>query len=171
MYPYRSNTNIYQKNSSLNTRETNMPITKDDLKQDKRLLQLLEIAQEETLESLSAFDALVKNPTLQQDVETLRNAYLDEIKHLQQLQEILYNISGKSSQVQPEIKQSNTETNTQTISSEIEKALFREMEQTDFFRELLLAIPQTDLRDILFEIITDKQDHCIRLCFLFSKYQ
>ena len=43
MYPYRSNTNIYQKNSSLNTRETNMPVTKDDLKQDKRLLQLLEI--------------------------------------------------------------------------------------------------------------------------------
>lgn len=171
MYPYRSNTNIYQKNSSLNTRETNMTITKDDLKQDKRILQLLEIAQQETLQSLSAFDALIKNDALKQDVETLRNAYLDEIKHLQQLQEILYDISGKSSQTQPETEQPSTEANTQNIASEIEKALFREMEQTDFFRELLFAIPETDLRDILFEIITDKQDHCVRLCFLFSKYQ
>ena len=42
---------------------------------------------------------------------------------------------------------------------------------TDFFRELLMLIPETELRDILYEIITDKQDHCIRLCFLFSKYQ
>lgn len=171
MYPYRSNTNIYQKNSSLNTRETNIDITKDDLKQDKRILQLLEVAQEETLQSLSAFDALIKNDALKQDVETLRNAYLDEIKHLQQLQEILYHISGKSSQTQPAVEPSLTQTNAQNISSEIEKALFREMEQTDFFRELLLAMPETDLRDILFEIITDKQDHCIRLCFLFSKYQ
>ena len=58
-----------------------------------------------------------------------------------------------------------------TYKKEIEKTLHQEMEQTDFFRELLVAIPETDLRDILFEIITDKQDHCIRLCFLFSKYK
>ena len=95
MYPYRSNTNIYQKNTSINTRETNVSVTKNDLKQDKRLLELLEIAQQETMQSLSTFDALIKNTALQQDVETLRNAYLDEVKHLKQLQEISYNISGK----------------------------------------------------------------------------
>jgi len=82
MYPYRSNTNIYQKNTSLNTRETTLSVTKEDLKQDKRLLELLEIAQQETIQSLSAFDALIKNEALQSDIETLRNAYLDEIKHL-----------------------------------------------------------------------------------------
>lgn len=172
MYPYRSNTNIYQKNTSINTRETNVSVTKNDLKQDKRLLELLEIAQQETMQSLSTFDALIKNTALQQDVETLRNAYLDEVKHLKQLQEISYNISGKHitqpTQTEPT---SATEINIENVSSEIEKALHQEMEQTDFFRELLFAIPETDLRDILFEIITDKQDHCIRLCFLFSKYQ
>ena len=92
MYPYRSNTNIYQKNTSINTRETTLSVTKQDLKQDKRLLELLEIAQQETMEALSAFDALIKNEALQPDIETLRNAYLDEIKHLKLLQEILYNI-------------------------------------------------------------------------------
>ena len=93
MYPYRSNTNIYQKNTSINTRETNVSVTKNDLKQDKRLLELLEIAQQETMQSLSTFDALIKNTALQQDVETLRNAYLDEVKHLKQLQEISYNVA------------------------------------------------------------------------------
>ena len=170
MYPYRSNKNNYQKNTSLNTRETTLSVTKEDLKQDKRLLELLEIAQQETIQSLSAFDALIKNEALQSDIETLRNAYLDEIKHLKLLQEILYNITGKSSSTQ-QITPHTTETTSQNVSSEIEKTLHQEMEQTDFFRELLIAIPQTDLRDILFEIITDKQDHCIRLCFLFSKYK
>ncbi len=33
MYPYRSNTNIYQKNTSINTRETNVSVTKNDLRQ------------------------------------------------------------------------------------------------------------------------------------------
>ena len=170
MYPYRSNTNIYQKNTSLNTRETTLSVTKEDLKQDKRLLELLEIAQQETIQSLSAFDALIKNEALQSDIETLRNAYLDEIKHLKLIQEILYKITGNSSSTQ-QITPHTTETTSQNVSSEIEKTLHQEMEQTDFFRELLIAIPQTDLRDILFEIITDKQDHCIRLCFLFSKYK
>ncbi|NDO47335.1 ferritin-like domain-containing protein [Clostridium sp. MD294] len=171
MYPYRSNTNIYQKNTSINTREASLSVTKQDLKQDKRLLELLEIAQQETIESLSAFEALIKNEALQPDIETLRNAYLDEIKHLKLLQEILYNITGKPSSMQQPTQSTATETTHQNVSSEIEKTLHQEMEQTDFFRELLIAIPETDLRDILFEIITDKQDHCIRLCFLFSKYK
>ncbi len=163
MYPYRSNTSI--KNTTINTRETNNVI---DLKQDQRLLQLLEIAQQETQQSLSAFDALMQNKALQQDVEMLRNAYLDEVKHLKLLQEIWYNITGKS-QSQPQPK--STKTNSEAVRTEIEKTLLQEMEQTDFFRELLMLIPETELRDILYEIITDKQDHCIRLCFLFSKYQ
>ena len=71
MYPYRSNTNIYQKNTSLNTRETTLSVTKEDLKQDKRLLELLEIAQQETIQSLSAFDALIKNEALQSDIENI----------------------------------------------------------------------------------------------------
>ncbi len=163
MYPYCSNTSI--KNTTINTRETNNVI---DLKQDQRLLQLLEIAQQETQQSLSAFDALMQNKALQQDVEMLRNAYLDEVKHLKLLQEIWYNITGKS-QSQPQPK--STKTNSEAVRTEIEKTLLQEMEQTDFFRELLMLIPETELRDILYEIITDKQDHCIRLCFLFSKYQ
>ena len=163
MYTYRSNTSI--KNTTINTRETNNVI---DLKQDQRLLQLLEIAQQETQQSLSAFDALMQNKALQQDVEMLRNAYLDEVKHLKLLQEIWYNITGKS-QSQPQPK--STKTNSEAVRTEIEKTLLQEMEQTDFFRELLMLIPETELRDILYEIITDKQDHCIRLCFLFSKYQ
>lgn len=163
MYPYRSNTSI--KNTTLNTREINNVI---DLKQDQRLLQLLEVAQQETQQSLSAFDALMKNKALQQDVEMLRNAYLDEVKHLKLLQEIWYNITGKS-QSQPQPK--NIKTNSEAVRTELEKTLLQEMEQTDFFRELLMLIPETELRDILYEIITDKQDHCIRLCFLFSKYQ
>ncbi len=168
MYPYRSNTSI--KNTAINTREGNTTVTKEDLKQDQRLLQLLEIAQQETQQSLSAFDALMKNKALQQDIETLRNAYLDEVKHLKLLQEIWYNITGQSqSQAQPISK--NSTANSEAVGTEIEKTLMQEMEQTDFFRELLMLISETDLRDILYEIITDKQDHCIRLCFLFSKYQ
>lgn len=168
MYPYRSNTSI--KNTAINTREGNTTVTKEDLKQDQRLLQLLEIAQQETQQSLSAFDALMKNKALQQDIETLRNAYLDEVKHLKLLQEIWYNITSQSqSQAQPISK--NSTANSEAVGTEIEKTLMQEMEQTDFFRELLMLISETDLRDILYEIITDKQDHCIRLCFLFSKYQ
>ena len=170
MYPYRCNTGLYQKNTAINSREnTNTSVTKQDLSQDKRLLELLNIAQQEIQQSMQSYSNLMQNNAIKNDTELLRNAYLDEIKHLQQLREMLYIISGKTPSTNT-VNQTSAMTEN-NIASAIEKTLMQEMEQTDFFRELLLCIPQTDLRDILFEIITDKQDHCIRLCFLFTKYQ
>lgn len=170
MYPYRCNTGLYQKNTAINSREnTNTSVTKQDLSRDKRLLELLNIAQQEIQQSMQSYNNLMQNNAMKNDTELLRNAYLDEIKHLQQLQEMLYIISGETPSTNT-VNQTSTMTEN-NIASAIEKTLMQEMEQTDFFRELLLCIAQTELRDILFEIITDKQDHCIRLCFLFTKYQ
>ena len=171
MYPYRSQT--AQSKTSIKARETEGTksiLTIEDLKQDKRLLELLHIAIEETEQSQAAFDALLKNTAFGKDIETLRNAYLDEIKHKQQLQEMIYTITGKAPAETP-AKTAAPAQSTESPASLLEKTLLQEMESSDFFRELLLSIPQTALRDILFEIMTDKQDHCVRLCFLFTKYQ
>ncbi len=171
MYPYRSNKGFYQK-TPINSRENAAASSaKQDLSQDKRLLELLNIAKEEINQSIQSYNALMANGAMENDMELLRNAYLDEIKHLQQLQEILYILSGETAQAAQGENQSASTVVQSPPSSAIEKTLLQEMEQTDFFRELFLCMPQTELRDILFEIITDKQDHCIRLCFLFTKYQ
>ena len=70
MYPYRCNTGLYQKNTAINSREnTNTSVTKQDLSQDKRLLELLNIAQQEIQQSMQSYSNLMQNNAIKSPIK------------------------------------------------------------------------------------------------------
>lgn len=167
MYPYNRNddTIVKSKTASLSTRET----TKNLLSKDKQLLALLSIALEDAEYTGSLYEALSRNQNLGRDVEVLRNAYLDELKHSKQLQDVYFQITSEK------IPKSTSNAEKRKLPNELglalEALLLEELENSDFYRDLLLLMPVGALRDILFEIMSDKLDHSIRLSYLYAKHK
>jgi len=44
------------------------------------------------------------------------------------------------------------------------------MDDISFYRALLFAMTEADLRNAFFEILTDKQNHTVALSHLYAKY-
>ena len=65
----------------------------------------------------------------------------------------------------------DAETEPKDIEDLLEELLFTEMDDITFYRNLLSAMTgNDDLWDLIFEIITDKQNHTAALNHLYAKY-
>ena len=171
MYPYNSNENKSNQTMkvSLNTRENTNALYR--LSKDKHFLELLETAAQDTENTMGVYETLSKDAKLGKDSSIIRNAYLDELKHSKQFQDIYYQITGERMQL-PAKKQMQTKSPLpKELNLALEALIAEELENTDFYRDLLLLMPQGMLWDMMFEMLTDKQDHCTRLCFLYCKYK
>lgn len=166
MYPY--NCNSQSNAAALNTRENTNAMYR--LSKDKHLLGLLSTAIWDTEELAPLFEELSQNAGLGKDASTLRSAYLDSLKHSKQLKDIYYQITGQRPSKEKNNRAKPTKLPGQ-LSEALEMLFLDELENTDFYRDLFLLMPPGQLRDTLFELITDKQDHCNRLCYLYSKYK
>lgn len=181
MYPYSRNTNIYNKPSNaptLNVR-TNEGKNKEDMAMktlcsDKRLLELLRIAAEETEDKENFYKSLMGYERVAEDNEFIRNMYLDEMKHRKQLQEVYYLLTGNQHMAKENKERQMTKrpqpAYKKNLPMALHSAFLDALEDADFFRDLLLIMPIGDLWNMMFELFTDKQDHCTRLNYLASKY-
>lgn len=161
MYPYNRNTQLYH---SL-AKET-LAETPSLLAQDKRLEKLLSLARQEAEETAKKFEALLDSTELAEAEQILKTMYLDSKKHLRLLQEVGFLIFGTT-----ESKSCETETAEAADSCALlEELLFGEMDDISFYRDLLFAMPEKDLWNAFFEILTDKQSHATALSHLYAKY-
>lgn len=169
MYPYNVNNNQKQAPQvNIKTRENANALYQ--LSKDKQLLALLATAIADTEELAPLYEQLSRYSELGKDSEVLRSAFLDELKHNKQLSDIYYQITGERLQKGGKNTASRPKLPT-ALAEGLESMLLDELENTDFYRDLMLLMPQGDLRDQFFEVVTDKQDHCCRLCYLYSKYK
>ena len=165
MYPYNRNTQLYD--TQTRAKETAVQSeTASLLAQDKRLEELLSLAKEEAKQTAQKFEALLHSVELSEAEAILKTMYLDGIKHLRLLQEVGFQIFGTAPQT-AEIPQADAAEDTCAL---LEELLLGEMDDIAFYRDLLFAMPETDLRDCFFEIITDKQNHTAALSHLYAKY-
>ncbi len=166
MYPYNRNP---QQNISIREDATQMPTT-TELAYDKRLLSLLELALQETTQLMERYHHLMTQvDTLQPAENIIKSMYLDEKKHCKQLREAYYIITGKTPQM-PDTQHAYTATQITDPKNYMEETFLQELDSCDFYRSFLLCVPQNDLRDIFFEILTDKQSHTNVFPYLHSKY-
>lgn len=56
------------------------------------------------------------------------------------------------------------------MAENFSNALFGELSAVEFYRKLYFAFLNPELRDALFEIITDEQGHAQILNYMYSKY-
>ena len=160
MYPYNRNTHLYT--AKVQAKE------EAPLSDDRRLLELLQLALAATDAMFCRYQALMAEPKLAESADILKTMLLDEQKHSKQLKDIIYSIYGEIQTLE------NTETAEDAQATDaagmLEETMLTEMDDIGFFRSLLLSMPENDLRDPFYEMVTDKQNHCNGLCFLYSKY-
>ncbi len=168
MYPYNT-PNSVQDTNNLNTRESTL--TTMSLQHDEKLLNLLQIALQEAEDSAQTYQKFLNEKEMEKDFPILRTAYLDEIKHQNLIREIYYQIFHEH------LSSDNTDTEVNHKGEylhyldSLENMLLSELENMDFYRELFSLIPDNPVKDMLLEIIMDKQDHSVRLQHLYCKYK
>ena len=164
MYPY-------------NRKPTNPPIiakertmTSSALSTDRRLQELLQNARQEAAALEQKYAALLREELLKDAETTLQTMMTDEKKHQRILRELLFLIFSDTAE---DIFGSMDEEETPEKEAEalLEELLFTEMDDITFFRSLLSAMTGYDDQwDLIFEIITDKQNHTAALNHLYAKY-
>ena len=165
MYPY----NLKTKNTPIIAKER----TKEALSADRRLQELLQMAKQEAALLEQKYTALLEEELLKEAETVLQTMVTDEKKHQRILREILFLLFSDTfedllADMEPD------ETERKTAEELLEELLFTEMDDITFFRSLLSAVAGNDMDDdlwhLIFEIITDKQNHTAALNHLYAKY-
>jgi rubrerythrin len=90
-------------------------------------------------------------------------AFKDEGKHYKMFRNILYCLTGQMADVPtPEVRLK------EKFIENIETSIDGELEAVEFYRKIKALLPSMQLRDMLYEIITDEQEHATRFVYLYS---
>lgn len=167
MYPYNRNTQRYNAmlEAKEKTREVPKETQKETLKEDHHLMEILYMAQEESGDMAERYAYLMAEPDMAASANVLKAMYLDELKHINQLKDAYYLISDQRDDT--EITGKTPDTSGQEL---LEDTLLLEIDNGDFYRSLYLTMPTQELRDIFYEISSDKMSHSNALTYLFAKY-
>lgn len=171
MYPYshKQTTNTISNHTQITARETQ----KSELlalSQDKRFLSLLQIAMDETKQLAERYHKLMAQTEENSAASALlQSMYLDEKKHLRQLREAMFLITGSTPEYTTE-EQPIYDTPSTSLAEYLEETFLTELGSADFHRNFLLIVPEGDIRDLFFEIFSDKQEHTNILTYLLCKY-
>ena len=165
MYPY----NLKTKNTPIIAKER----TKESLSADRRLQELLQMVKQEAALLEQKYTALLEEELLKEAETVLQTMVTDEKKHQRILREILFLLfSDTFEDILEDMEPDEAET--KTAKELLEELLFTEMDDITFFRSLLSAVAGNDMDDdlwhLIFEIITDKQNHTTALNHLYAKY-
>ncbi|MDR1067044.1 MAG: ferritin-like domain-containing protein [Clostridiales bacterium] len=99
-----------------------------------------------------------------EDRETLRQIRMDEQKHYKLFQEVCHAIGGEK----PHVEAERFDVYDDAIKA-YEKKMFKKHKSVDFYRKILFAVASPLLRDMLYEIITDEQNHASQFMYLYAK--
>ena len=168
MYPY----NLKPKTTSIGAKERTQNSRNDQnpLSIDRRLQELLQLARQDAAALEQKYTALFQEELLKEAETILNTMVTDTKKHQRILREILFTIfSDTFEDIIEDITGAEIEpTDAETL---LEELLFTEMDDITFYRNLLSAMTgNDDLWDLIFEIITDKQNHTAALNHLYAKY-
>lgn len=166
MYPYHCNTHLYD----TRTRARETPAKPEEtaaLSSDRRLEELLTLARKEAMQLAKKYEALLSEAALAEAENILKSMYLDGRKHLRLLREVDFTIFGNPSPAEEEPVETEIPADPADL---LEELLLAEMDDINFYRGLLFAMPEEELWNDLFQILTDKQNHTAALNHLYAKY-
>lgn len=97
-------------------------------------------------------------------IEQIRFAYEDEIKHYDMFQQMYYQLTGKKLDIPLPTDIEKYDTLMEAVKSSIEG----ESEAVDLYRQIFAMMSNKQMRDKVFEIITDEQEHFGRFIYLYA---
>jgi rubrerythrin len=146
--------------------------TYTSLSPDQKILDILCAAAESEQESVHFFGELIKLFKDGADKENIRLIRIDEQKHEKYFCEIYKLITGSA----PAIARRTTPrgklaglTNGGELAQACEKAMYSALENAEFYRLIYSGFSNHNVRETLFEIMTDEQNIAIKMSHLYQK--
>jgi rubrerythrin len=104
---------------------------------------------------------MTNNPAV---IRQIKFAHDDEIKHYGMFNKIYYQLTGKKIDIPiPErIEKYNN------LTDAVQSSIDGELGAVELYREIYALLPNRQMRDQIFEIITDEQEHAARFIYLYS---
>ncbi len=132
------------------------------------ILKMLIEAIKDEIKDAHYYDEIAKTLTDEDDSKIFHKMHHDEDKHRKIFSEIFEMLTGEEpslEEIQPDYKQVS-----ENMPENFAQSIFDELSAVEFYRKLYFAFLNTEIRDSLFEIITDEQGHAQILNYMYSKY-
>ncbi|MDR1000607.1 MAG: ferritin-like domain-containing protein [Clostridiales bacterium] len=145
--------------------------TYTSLSPDQKILDILCAAAEAEQESVHFFGELIKLFKDGSDKENLRLIRIDEQRHEKYFCEIHKFITGSTpviAQRMPRGKLAGL-THGGELAQACEKAMYSALENVEFYRLIHSSFSNHNIRETLFEIMTDEQNIAIKMSHLYQK--
>lgn len=161
MYPYFSQPMPENSRDSILYAQTNAKKLLPS-QPDKRLLHMLSQAASDETADAGYYKKLSESTKQKDDALILHNMHLDELKHKSIFMDLYFQLTGTP---MPKLSPQKKELGG-SKKNEYQKSLFDELEAVEFYRQILFALTNQEMRDMLFEVITDEQNHGTKLLYL-----
>lgn len=163
MYPYNLQQNkVGDKEIKIMADEKNDEMNN---KADEKILDMLIIALKNENEDKNYYKSLMERVSNEEDAKIINQISLDEKKHYNYLMQIYKRLTGQTLSLEDE--QVKLQDN---LVDNFAKSIFDEIEAVEFYRRLMFIFLDLQIRDMIYEIITDEQAHATKMNYLFSKY-
>ena len=103
---------------------------------------------------------------LTEDSRILNDLSMDEAKHYEMFNDIYYKLTGEK--LDPPLKGEKKEISPNLLENYSESIL-SELKGVEEYRKLLFAFLNQEIRDLMTEVISDEQNHAIKLNYLLTK--
>ena len=133
---------------------------------NQKVLEILQSAWEGERENEAYISKLVKLAKDPGDKETLRLLNMDEHKHVKYFAEIYKKLSDEKISQRIQIPQRPISWD---LYTELEKFIYKCTENVEFYRRIYFGFSDPDIRDMLFEIITDEINMAIKMTHMCNK--
>lgn len=135
----------------------------DDMNSSKNLIDLIIEAMKDERHDRVKYKMMMDMTKKDKIKEQIRFAYEDEGKHYKMFQYIFYQLTGKQIDIPiPEVEEYDE------LIDAVESSINGELAAVELYRKIQSMLPNIGLRDMLFEIITDEQEHATRFTYVFS---
>lgn len=130
---------------------------------DGRLLDLLKEAMLDEKKDYSKYRLMAEMTDNKGVIEQIRYAYEDEAKHYDMFQEIYEELTGKEARIIPPEQESLNR-----LIDAVKSSIDGELAAVELYRDIRAMLRGRRYRDMLYEIITDEQEHATRFVYLYS---
>jgi len=168
--PPKQEDNSESENTNNNIENGNLECEQPDYSDVNRyVIEMIKEAIKDEKSDGIFYDTIADMLTDENDKKIMHKVYHDEDKHRKMFIEI-YEMLTEEAFPENETDSSEKEVS-QNMAENFENALFDEISAIEFYRKLYFVFLNQEIRDALFEIITDEQNHADIVNYMYSKYK
>ncbi len=163
MYPYNI-TSDYKKNININSIEGEKA-RGNNIFQDKRLLQLIELIACETKSLSNYFNSIYKNISDTKNKELIKSIYLDTVKSRKYIEDIYFRASNE----RVKYNYDNNKKVSGNFIKDIENSIINLYDYSRDIRSLYVLFDDYEIKDLIMEILSDIHGDIAILNFIYIK--